>query len=66
MEFVSLTAELALFLFTIAIVAGFLDTLAGGGGLLTLPALLLTGMPPLTALATNKLQSIFYYMTSYT
>ena len=57
MEFVSLTAELALFLFTIAIVAGFLDTLAGGGGLLTLPALLLTGMPPLTALATNKLQS---------
>ena len=57
MEFVSLTSELALFLFTVAIVAGFLDTLAGGGGLLTLPALLLTGMPPLTALATNKLQS---------
>ncbi len=57
MEFVSLTTELALFLFTVAIVAGFLDTLAGGGGLLTLPALLLTGMPPLTALATNKLQS---------
>ena len=57
MEFASLTAELALFLFIIAVVAGFLDTLAGGGGLLTLPALLLTGMPPITALATNKLQS---------
>ena len=38
MEFASLTIEIALFLFTIAIVAGFLDTLAGGGGLLTLRA----------------------------
>ena len=35
----------------------FLDTLAGGGGLLTLPALMMTGMSPLAALATNKLQS---------
>ena len=57
MEFASLTIEIALFLFTIAIVAGFLDTLAGGGGLLTLPALMMSGMPPLAALATNKLQS---------
>ena len=56
-EFASLTLEVALLLFTIAIVAGFLDTLAGGGGLLTLPALMMTGMPPLAALATNKLQS---------
>lgn len=58
MEFV-LSPELALLLFTIAIVAGFLDTLAGGGGLLTLPALLLSGLPPLTALGTNKFQSCF-------
>ncbi|WP_057830020.1 TSUP family transporter [Colwellia sp. TT2012] len=57
MDFVSLTIEIYCFLFTIAIVAGFLDTLAGGGGLLTLPALMMTGMPPLAALATNKLQS---------
>lgn len=57
MEFANLTIEVALFLFTIAIVAGFLDTLAGGGGLLTLPALMMSGMPPLAALATNKLQS---------
>ncbi|KGJ97414.1 TSUP family transporter [Colwellia psychrerythraea] len=57
MEFASLTIEIALFLFTVAIVAGFLDTLAGGGGLLTLPALMMSGMPPLSALATNKLQS---------
>jgi uncharacterized protein len=37
--------------------AGLMDSMAGGGGLLTLPALLATGMPPLAALGTNKLQS---------
>jgi len=57
LEFASLTIEIALFLFAVAIVAGFLDTLAGGGGLLTLPALMMSGMPPLVALGTNKLQS---------
>lgn len=40
----------------IAIIAGLLDTLAGGGGLVTLPALMLSGVPPLAALGTNKLQ----------
>jgi uncharacterized membrane protein YfcA len=49
--------ELLAFLFFIAVIAGFLDTLAGGGGLLTLPALMMAGLPPLSALATNKLQS---------
>lgn len=57
MEFASLTIEVLMFLFIVAIVAGFLDTLAGGGGLLTLPALMMSGLPPLAALATNKLQS---------
>jgi uncharacterized membrane protein YfcA len=57
LEFASLTTEIALFLFIIAIIAGFLDTLAGGGGLLTLPALMMSGMPPLLALGTNKFQS---------
>ncbi|GHV53417.1 UPF0721 transmembrane protein [Deltaproteobacteria bacterium] len=33
---------------------GFMDGIAGGGGLLTLPAMLLTGLPPETALGTNK------------
>lgn len=37
--------------------AGFVDAIAGGGGLLTVPALLATGMPPLLALGTNKAQS---------
>ncbi|GAA0817484.1 TSUP family transporter [Colwellia asteriadis] len=57
MELINLSFEILAFLFVIAIVAGFLDTLAGGGGLLTLPALMMSGMPPLAALATNKLQS---------
>ncbi len=38
---------------------GFIDSIAGGGGLLVLPALLLTGIDPLFALGTNKLQSSF-------
>jgi uncharacterized membrane protein YfcA len=48
--------EILLFLFVIAAVAGMLDTLAGGGGLIALPALILCGIPPLYALGTNKLQ----------
>lgn len=52
----SLSVELLVFLFLAAAVGGFLDTLAGGGGLITLPALMMSGMPPLAALGTNKLQ----------
>jgi len=42
-----------------AFVAGFIDAMAGGGGLLTLPALLAAGIPPVPAIATNKLQGCF-------
>lgn len=52
----TLSGWLVLFLWLISVVAGFLDTLAGGGGLLTLPALIMCGVPPLFALGTNKLQ----------
>lgn len=48
--------EILIFLFIIAIVAGCIDTLAGGGGLIALPALIMSGIPPLLALGTNKLQ----------
>ncbi len=44
------------FLVVIAFLAGGIDALAGGGGLLTIPALMAAGVPPVTALATNKLQ----------
>ncbi len=36
--------------------AGFVDAIAGGGGLISLPALLSVGLPPVGALAANKLQ----------
>ena len=38
-------------------VAGFIDSIAGGGGLISVPALLSLGFPPHLALGTNKLQS---------
>ncbi|MCO6050107.1 TSUP family transporter [Mesorhizobium sp. RP14(2022)] len=42
-----------------ALGAGFIDAVAGGGGLITVPALLVAGLPPVQALGTNKLQGIF-------
>ena len=44
-------------LFFVAMLAGFIDSIAGGGGLLTIPALMAAGMSPANALATNKLQA---------
>jgi uncharacterized membrane protein YfcA len=44
-------------LFVAGFAGGFIDAIAGGGGLITVPALLATGMPPQMALGTNKLQS---------
>ena len=37
--------------------AGLVDSMAGGGGLISLPAYLLAGIPPHQAIATNKLSS---------
>jgi uncharacterized protein len=42
-----------------AFVAGVVDAVAGGGGLVTMPALLAAGLPPHLALGTNKGQSVF-------
>jgi uncharacterized membrane protein YfcA len=46
-------------LFGAGLAAGLLDSIAGGGGLITLPVLLGVGLPPQAALGTNKLQSSF-------
>jgi uncharacterized membrane protein YfcA len=54
-----LTVEIVGFLVAVGLIAGFIDSLAGGGGLLTLPALMAVGISPVSALATNKLQSAF-------
>lgn len=53
------TYELLLVLFAAAFIAGLIDSIAGGGGLVTIPALLIAGIPPLQALGTNKLQGMF-------
>jgi len=42
-----------------AFLAGLIDAIAGGGGLVALPALLAAGLPPHVALGTNKGQAVF-------
>lgn len=51
--------DIAVYLALAAFIAGMIDAIAGGGGLITVPALLLAGATPVQALATNKLQSMF-------
>ena len=51
-------------LFFAGVFAGFVDSIAGGGGIITLPTLLAVGIPPHQALATNKLQSSFGSFTA--
>ena len=51
-------------LFATGCVAGLVDAISGGGGLITLPVLLSVGCPPHIALGTNKFQSSFGSFTS--
>lgn len=55
----NVTADVLALLMAAAFVAGFVDSIAGGGGLITVPVLILSGADPVTALATNKLQGLF-------
>lgn len=59
-----LAAEILLALFAVAFIAGWIDSIAGGGGLLTVPALMLAGLPPATAIATNKISGSFGTLTA--
>lgn len=54
-----LAPEIIALLFAAAVLAGFIDAIAGGGGLITVPALLAAGINPVAALATNKIQGTF-------
>lgn len=56
---VDVSAQHLLLLCVAALLAGIVDAIAGGGGLITLPALLTVGLPPHVALGTNKGQSVF-------
>ena len=51
-------------LFAAAFFGGFIDSIAGGGGLISLPALLAVGVPPHVAIATNRFQGSFGSFTA--
>lgn len=51
--------EIFLLLLVAAFAGGFIDAIAGGGALITVPALMLAGFTPVEAVATNKLQALF-------
>ncbi|WP_303718598.1 TSUP family transporter [Brevundimonas naejangsanensis] len=51
-----LTPEIIALLGVASVIAGFIDAIAGGGGLISLPALLSVGLNPVAAIATNKVQ----------
>ncbi len=51
-------------LFLTGLTAGCIDSIAGGGGLITIPVLLSLGFPPHEALGTNKFQSSFGSFTA--
>ena len=55
----SVSYDVLALLISAAFAAGFVDSIAGGGGLITVPMLILAGADPVTALATNKLQGLF-------
>ncbi|MCL2915801.1 sulfite exporter TauE/SafE family protein [Shewanella corallii] len=58
MELLADPGSLAI-LAAVGFIAGFIDAVVGGGGLLSIPALLTLGLPPHMTLGTNKLASSF-------
>ncbi len=63
-ELTELSNAIIALLLISAFIAGFIDAIAGGGGLLTVPALLASGLPPHVALGTNKLAATFGSITA--
>ena len=53
-----ITLHIAVLLFFVAMLAGVVDAIAGGGGLIVIPALMAAGLPPGAAIATNKIGGI--------
>jgi len=53
----SITLQTYLIICPLVFLAGFVDSIGGGGGLISLPAYLLAGLPTHAAIATNKLSS---------
>ena len=53
------TLQMLLIVCPLVFLASFVDAIAGGGGLISLPAYLVAGLPPVTAAANNKFSSTF-------
>ena len=53
------TYQTFLIILPMIFLAGFMDSIAGGGGLLSLPTYIVAGLPPHNALANNKFSSVF-------
>ncbi|MED0674877.1 hypothetical protein SAMN04489735_102932 [Aneurinibacillus thermoaerophilus] len=58
------SVEMLLFIMAAGFLASFIDSVVGGGGLISIPALLLTGLPSTVVLGTNKLASTMSSCTS--
>lgn len=61
---INVNYEILLFLLIAGFLAAFIDAMVGGGGLISLPALLWAGFPPALALGTNKVASVMGAFTS--
>lgn len=60
MEFLQDITTSWIIIFTITgFIAGYIDAIAGGGGMIQVPVLLYSGIPPIFVLATNKMASLF-------
>ena len=59
-----ITTEVLLLFTLLGFFSGLINAIAGGGGLLVLPVLLASGIPPINALATNKFQAVFGTLSS--
>jgi len=60
MEFLEDITTLWIIIFIITgFIAGYIDSIAGGGGMVQVPVLLLSGIPPIFVLATNKMAGLF-------
>lgn len=60
----NLSPETLAFLVIAGFLSAFIDSVVGGGGMISLPALLLTGLPPSIALGSNKMASVMGSLTS--
>lgn len=53
----TITLQTFLIVCPLVFLAGLIDSIAGGGGLISLPAYFISGLPPHYAIATNKMSS---------